>query len=205
MRLFRIPSFIPNILKNRIWRIKNTENKVYLTFDDGPSPELTPFILETLEKSNIKATFFCVGENVAKYPELFQRIKNEGHQIGNHSYNHKSYTKISKKEYLDSIEKANELIQSEFYRPPYGRISLNLARIISKKYKLVMWSWISYDFDENVSIEKIIKKADKQIKSGEVLVLHDNPKITEKQKELLPKLIELLKSKGFSFVEIGKE
>ncbi len=203
MRLFRIPKIVPFFLNKRIWSKTNSENTIYLTFDDGPHPEITPFILEILAKFKIKATFFCVGENVQKYPEIFQQIKSEGHQIGNHSFNHKSYTKISKTAYLESIEKANELIQSEFYRPPYGRMSLNLARIISKKYTIVMWTWISYDFDDEMSIPQILAKADKQVKSGDILVLHDNPKISEKQKELLPKLLTLLKEKGFNFDKLS--
>lgn len=176
-----------------------SKNSIYLTFDDGPNPEITPFVLDELHKRNLKATFFCVGENVLKYPEIFARIKSEGHQVGNHTYQHENANKVTAENYLNSIEKAETLIQTRIFRPPYGRLSPRLARKISEKYKIIMWTWLSYDFDNEVSVQEILSKAEKQIKEGDILVLHDNAKIAEKQMELLPSLLDLLISKKVQF------
>jgi peptidoglycan/xylan/chitin deacetylase (PgdA/CDA1 family) len=176
-----------------------SKNTIYLTFDDGPNPEITPFVLDELHKRNLKATFFCVGENVLKYPEIFERIQLEGHQVGNHSFKHENANKVTAENYLNSIQKADALIQSNIFRPPYGRLSPRLAREISKKYKIIMWTWLSYDYDKEVSVQEILAKAEKQIKGGDILVLHDNAKIAEKQKELLPQFLDMLQQKACKF------
>jgi peptidoglycan/xylan/chitin deacetylase (PgdA/CDA1 family) len=198
MRLFKVPKYAKFIYSKRVWGLSHSNNTIFLTFDDGPHPDITPFVLDTLKTENVKATFFCVGENVVKHPEIFERIKAEGHQIGNHSFKHENANKVNDSIYLDSIFQADKVIRSELFRPPYGRLSPKLARIISKDYKIIMWTWLSYDYDAAVSVDEILKKAS-LIKSGDVLVLHDNPKIVEKQKILLPKLIRLLKAKNFNF------
>lgn len=198
MRLFKIPKIAKYIYHKRIWGFSVSDKSVYLTFDDGPNPEITPFILNLLYEQKIKATFFCVGENVLNFPEIFERIKNEGHQIGNHTFKHENALKVSSKNYLFSIEKANKLIKSKLFRPPYGRLSPKLAHRIAKRYTIIMWTWLSYDYDQEVSISEILQKA-KKIKSGDILVLHDNKKIAEKQKILLPQLLKYLKDQGYEF------
>jgi peptidoglycan/xylan/chitin deacetylase (PgdA/CDA1 family) len=198
IRFFRTPYFFKLILVRRIWGFSSSKNSVYLTFDDGPHPEITPWILNLLQKENIKATFFCVGDNVKKYPEILNQILSEGHRIGNHSMYHKNAFKTTKDDYLDSINLAEKYISSNLYRPPYGRLPYIWEAEILKKFKLVMWTWLSYDYDDKVSVNRILKKA-KKIKSGDILVLHDNPKIKERQKILLPSLILLLKKKSFKF------
>lgn len=195
MRLHKVPKLASVFYSKRIWGFSLNKNAVYLTFDDGPHPEITPFVLDELKKRNIRATFFCVGNNVKQYPELFQRIKEEGHQIGNHTMRHENASKTNAENYFKSIEEANSLIQSDLFRPPYGRLSPRLAKEISKKYKIIMWSWLSYDFDPKICVTRILWKANKQIKAGDILVLHDNPKIIEKQKELLPKLLDVIQRK----------
>ena len=199
MKLFKVPQFIKWIYPKRIWGISISEPTVYLTFDDGPIPEITPWILDFLKSKNIKATFFCVAENVLKYPEIYQRIIREGHKVGNHSYNHNNGSKTPFKAYIESFEKAKDIIDSNLYRPPYGRLTGKQEKYISKSHKIIMWSWLSYDFDNSVSIEKIITKANREIKSGTILVLHDNIKIVERTKVLLPQITELLVFKGFKF------
>jgi peptidoglycan/xylan/chitin deacetylase (PgdA/CDA1 family) len=201
MRLFKVPKFAKYFYKKRIWGFSVNTDSIFLTFDDGPHPAITPFVLDFLKEKNIKANFFCVGENVSLYPEIFQRILAEGHQVGNHTFRHENSKKVSENVYLNSISKANDLIKSKLFRPPYGVLNSKLAQIISKEYRIVMWSWSSYDFDENVSLNKILKSA-KKIKAGDILVLHDNPKFSAKLKMLLPDLIAYLVSQKFDFKRI---
>ena len=196
--VFKTPYLIKKILFKRLWGFSNSLNKVYLTFDDGPHPDITPWILDLLSNENIKATFFCVGENVRKYPAIYDRILKDGHAVGNHTMYHNNARNTQKKEYFDSIKKASTYIESNLFRPPYGRLPITWENELLKKYKIVMWSWLSYDFDMNQSISKILKKA-KKINSGDILVLHDNPKILEKQKELLPELIRFIKERKITF------
>jgi peptidoglycan/xylan/chitin deacetylase (PgdA/CDA1 family) len=196
--VFKTPYLIKKILFKRLWGFSNSLNKVYLTFDDGPHPDITPWILDLLSNENIKATFFCVGENVRKYPAIYDRILKDGHAVGNHTMYHNNARNTQKKEYFDSIKKASTYIESNLFRPPYGRLPITWENELLKKYKIVMWSWLSYDFDMNQSISKILKKA-KKINSGDILVLHDNPKILEKQKKLLPELIRFIKERKITF------
>ncbi len=202
MRLFKVPKFAKLVYAKRVWGFSTFKREVFLTFDDGPNPEITPFILDLLQKEQIKACFFCVGENVQKFPEIIERILSEGHQIGNHTFKHENANKVDSKTYLESIAKTDSLLQTNLFRPPYGRLSPKLARMIAKKYKIIMWTWLSYDYDASVSVEEIMKQA-KKIEAGHILVLHDNAKIAEKQKELLPKLIQFLKEENFSFGQIS--
>jgi peptidoglycan/xylan/chitin deacetylase (PgdA/CDA1 family) len=171
---------------------------VYLTFDDGPSSNLTRWILQFLSEKGIRATFFCIGENVRKYPDVLEEIRASGHGIGNHSMNHEKGSRAGKSVYLNSIEETDRLVRSNLFRPPYGRLPGFLSRIVRKKHKIVMWSWLSYDYDKKVPINTIIEKANR-ISPGDILVLHDNPIIEDRLKELLPKLIDLLMNKGYKF------
>jgi peptidoglycan/xylan/chitin deacetylase (PgdA/CDA1 family) len=202
MKLFKTPRFFRWIFPNKTWGFSRLENCVYLSFDDGPIPEVTTWVLDLLKEQNIEATFFCVGENVKKYPEIYARICAEGHAIGNHSMNHIKGINTSPKEYIRSIEAAGELIQSNLLRPPYGRISFRQTHLLKKKYSIIMWSWLSYDFDFNVPIKKILENAKKQIHSGDILVLHDNLKTFERLQVLLPEIIEIVKDKGLTFKKI---
>lgn len=201
IRFFKTPHLIKKFFFRRLWGFSISKKSIYLTFDDGPHPEITPWILDYLTQEKIQATFFCVGDNVRKYPEIYARIIKDGHAVGNHTMYHNKARTSLKKEYFDSINKASDFIETTLFRPPYGRLPITWENAISKKYKIVMWSWLSYDFDKNISVETILKKA-KKIKSGDILVLHDNPKISEKQKELLPQLIKELKLAHFTFETI---
>lgn len=199
MKLFKTPRIIRKYFFRRTWGFSMHTNEVFLTFDDGPHPDITPFVLDELNKHQITACFFCVGDNVRKYPELFDRIRNEGHQVGNHTMFHNNAIKTKEKVYFESIHTAQELIQSTYFRPPYGRLQPSRSRRIAKEYKIIMWSWLSYDFDLSISIKDILQNAEKNIQRGDILVLHDNPKIKERQKELLPQLIQLIKDKNLIF------
>ena len=202
MKIFKTPRFFKWIFPRRTWGFSRSIDQVYLTFDDGPNPEITHWILDYLKEKNIKATFFCVGSNIKRYPELFQRIKAEGHSVGNHTMNHDKGTKVPFKEYKSSISETKILIGNNLFRPPYGRINAWKSYQLSKEYQLIMWSWLSYDFDPSIPISTILKKAKNQIKAGDILVLHDNPKVTDRVKELLPKLIEIIEQKGLKFEKI---
>jgi len=175
--------------KSLLWRMPNAKKEIYLTFDDGPTPELTPRILEILKAHNAKATFFCVGENVKRYPELFQQIQDDGHGIGNHSYNHLNAWETDREIYLDNVEKAAELIPSKLFRPPYGKITPKLIERLKKKYQLVMWTVVSGDFDEDTNPNQCFENATLKTEPGDILVFHDNIKAITNVLEALPKTL----------------
>ena len=199
MYLFKTPPIVKKLFFKRKWGFPLNKTSVYLTFDDGPHPAITPWVLDELMLHGIKACFFCVGENVARYPELFKRILDEGHQVGNHTMHHNNALKTKKRNYFASIEDANQLIPSKFFRPPYGRLQVSREKEILKNFMIVMWSWLSYDFDQKVSISTILENAKRNIHGGEIVVFHDNPKIEKRQKELLPQFIALIQQKKLEF------
>jgi peptidoglycan/xylan/chitin deacetylase (PgdA/CDA1 family) len=199
MKFFKTPFFLPWFFPKREWGFSLNEPFVYLTFDDGPNPTITPWVLDELKKDDIKATFFCVGDNVRKYPEIYKRILDEGHRVGNHTMYHSNSSKTNYKDYLKSYQQAEEYIESKLFRPPYGRLTYFKQKEILKTKKIIMWSWLSYDFDVNVSVGKILEKARKQIQKGDILVLHDNEKVTERVKMLLPQIISVIQEKGLGF------
>jgi peptidoglycan/xylan/chitin deacetylase (PgdA/CDA1 family) len=200
MKNFRIPFFVPWIFPRRIWKMKS-KNAVYLTFDDGPQEGLTDWILDFLEERNIQATFFCVGENVKNQPVLFSKILSKGHRVGNHTMKHEKGTRTHRSNYLKSVKNAGEYIESDLFRPPYGRLPLWKTTEIRKNYRIVMWSWLSYDYDNTVSIDNILANA-KSIKGGDILVFHDNLKSHDRLKVLLPKVVDVITEKGLHFQSI---
>jgi peptidoglycan/xylan/chitin deacetylase (PgdA/CDA1 family) len=174
MRLFRSPYIARFVFRNGIWKGRD-KRAIYLTFDDGPHPVVTPYVLDVLKNNNIKATFFCVGNNVEKYPEVYRQILEEGHQVGNHTMFHENGTKTPRKAYTDSVEKAATVIESELFRPPYGKLTPFQFKYIfsSLKKKVVFWTWLAYDFDSKLTGKEIIKKAEK-IKAQIELLEHLN-------------------------------
>ena len=200
MHILRTPHFFRWLFPKRMWGFSCPEKKIFLTFDDGPLPEVTEWVLDFLDKEKLQATFFCLGKHVVAHPSIFERIKSYGHATGNHTFAHEHGLKVSKDTYLNSIEKANEHIQSTLFRPPYGRMPRSYDRHLNN-YSIVMWTWLSYDFDPSVSVEKIMKSA-RDIRNGDILVFHDNEKSFERLKILLPQVVSMLKEKGFSFETI---
>jgi peptidoglycan/xylan/chitin deacetylase (PgdA/CDA1 family) len=186
----------PNLLKKiypkgLVWDIKS-EDAIYLTFDDGPHPEATPFVLSELEKYKALATFFCIGKNVLAYPKIYQKIIEKGHKIGNHTYSHLNGWHVNNETYLEDILKAQKLIQSNLFRPPYGRIKKNQAKCIQNLgYQIILWDVLSGDFDEKISPEKCWENIKKNIKPGCIIVFHDSSKAFERMKYALPKTLEL--------------
>jgi len=194
------PLFIlPYLYSNAVWRLKEEKNNIFLTFDDGPIPEITPWILDCLKEKNVKACFFCVADNVRKHPEIFQRILDEGHQVGNHTYNHLKGWRTDDAIYLENIEKADQLISSHLFRPPYGRIKKSQLRAVSKKYKVIMWDVLTGDYDNRISPEQCLKNAVNYTRRGSIIVFHDNIKAIENVQYALPRTIDQLQSKGFNF------
>ncbi len=201
MYLVKTPLFAQWLFKKLVWRIVNTE-KVFLTFDDGPVPEATPWVLDVLKDEGIKATFFCVGENVVKHPDIYQRIINEGHSIGNHTFNHLNAWKTDSETYLSNIDKASEIIETKLFRPPYGKLSPSLSKKLEEDYDIIMWDVLSGDFDSNISAEKCLNNVTKNAKEGSIIVFHDSIKAIDKLKYVLPEVIRLFKEKGLQFDKI---
>lgn len=175
--------------KSLIWRIPNAKAEIFLTFDDGPTPELTPSILEILKFHGAKATFFCVGENVLRYPELFNQILNEGHGVGNHTFNHLNAWETDRDVYVKNVDKATKLIPSKLFRPPYGKITPKLIKRLKANHSLFMWTVLSGDFDADVNPEQCFKNATAKVKVGDILVFHDNVKAKKNVLEALPKTL----------------
>ncbi len=196
--MHRSPRLLHKVFPARIWGISVSDKSLFLTFDDGPNPKITPWVLDFLKEQQICATFFCVGENVEKYPELYQRILDEGHRTGNHTMKHLNGMKTEKNRYLQSISDAEKIVRSNLFRPPYGRLNKRMDKRLSEKFKIIMWTWLSKDYDRTIPVEKIIDASNK-IKVGDILVFHDNEKTQDRLKEVLPPIILRLKSEGYLF------
>ncbi len=199
MFLPKSPQIIKALYAQLIWDIPNTENKIYLTFDDGPIPEVTEWTLDILKQYGVKATFFCLGCNVEKHPKIYQRILDEGHAVGNHSFSHPSGWKTENEDYFVDIEKSSKCVNSKLFRPPYGRITKAQAKHLNAAYSIIMWDVLSGDFDEKTTPEKCLNNVLKHTKSGSIIVFHDSLKAKQNLTYALPKSIEELKSKGFVF------
>lgn len=195
-----------------IWDIPNCENKVFLTFDDGPTPEITEWVLEQLKLYNAKATFFCIGQNIEKYPKIFDRLISEGHAIGNHTFNHLKGWNTSNDNYIENIKKCSVYSSSysmiennlELFRPPYGKIKNSQAKALRKLgYKIIMWDVISMDYDQGISSEQCLSNVLNNIAEGSIVVFHDSVKAKEHLKFVLPKTLAYLKEKGLHCEAIG--
>jgi len=190
MYIPKTPILAKKIFPKLTWDNINEDKAVYLTFDDGPTPAITTWVLDELKKYNAKATFFCLGKNVKLYPELYQRIKNEEHSIGNHTNNHLNAWKTNKTEYLKNIEKCANVFQSNLFRPPYGKLKLGLRRKILKNYKIIMWDIMTYDFDKTVSPQQCIENVCNHVKPGSIIVMHDSVKAEKNLKGSLPSILK---------------
>ncbi len=187
------------IYPKALWRMDTTEHSVYLTFDDGPIPETTPFILDTLKEFDVKATFFMVGENVKRHPELYQRIIDEGHQIGNHTYNHMGCLRHMTRTYLHNTEKANELINSHLFRPPHGWMWLAAYEILRRRYTIVMWDLVTRDYSHLLNAFDVLRNVVLYARNGSIITFHDSLKSIEKLRYALPASLRYLKDQGYEF------
>ena len=196
--------FVKRIFPNYIWDIPNYENKVFLTFDDGPTPEITEWTLEQLKKYDAKATFFCIGNNIEKHQVIFQKIIQDNHSVGNHTFNHLKGWKTSDKKYIENVALCQSQISNpksqipNLFRPPYGKIKLSQSKILRKfGYNIIMWDVLSYDFDQTISAEKCLDNVLKNVMSGSIIVFHDSVKAEQNLRYVLPKTLAFLKEKGF--------
>ena len=196
---FKTPYVAKLVYPSLVWDMPSAGNKIYITFDDGPHPEVTVEVLKMLDDYNAKATFFCVGENVNKHTETFSLIKQKGHSVGNHSYNHLNGWKTPNRNYYQNIEKASKLIDSNLFRPPYGRISPSQIKHLKKTYNIIMWSALSYDFDARVSKEKCLELSIKNSVAGSIVVFHDSVKAKEKMLFALEGFLKYFSKRGFEF------
>ena len=181
------------------WRINNSEKCVYLTFDDGPIPEMTPWVLDLLDKYDIKATFFCVGDNVRKYPDVYQQILDKGHSVGNHTFHHKQGVSSRTKDYLLNIELAARYIDSKLFRPPHGHMRFRQLLKLRKDYKIIMWDLVTRDYSWRLNAEQVFERVKKYTRNGSIIVFHDSIKAEPRIKEALPKSIEWLLDQGYTF------
>lgn len=206
--------FVKKLFGSYVWDIPNTENKIYLTFDDGPTPKITEWVLQELEKYNAKATFFCIGNNIEKHPEIFEKVISKGHSIGNHTFNHLNGWKTSTEEYLENCiqwlavsgHSPNCQLKSakcQLFRPPYGKIKTSQAKKMRQLgYKIIMWDVLSADFDASISKEKCLENATKSVKSGSIIVFHDSLKAFPNLEYTLPKALKYFKENGFDLEAI---
>ena len=219
----KTPIIIQKYFDNYTWKIATDKKEIYLTFDDGPIPEITTWVLQTLAKFNAKATFFCIGDNISKYPDIFKEIINQNHAIGNHTFNHLQGWKTNTYEYLQNIEKTKNLIKrlkiedqrpktdvkppsnnkqlaTNLFRPPYGKISSKQSKtLINKGYEIIMWDVLSGDFDQNLNKESCLQNVTKNVNNGSIIVFHDSEKAFKNLEYTLPKTLEYFTKKGYIF------
>jgi len=195
----QFPDILRPFLGKLLWRKNSSQKVIYITFDDGPVPEVTPLVLDLLDEYNLKATFFCVGENVEKYPEIYNEVLKRGHKTGNHTYNHLKGVTVSTDDYVANVKKAAESIESRLFRPPYGRINYKQKKALRGDYEIVMWDLITQDYNKNLSPETILHSIKRYTRNGSLVVFHDSIKAERNMLTVLPMAIEYWNSKGYRF------
>lgn len=211
MYLVKTPWLVKKLYPTYTWQIPTKEKVLYLTFDDGPHETATPFVLDELKKYNAKATFFCIGKNVVNHPAIYRRIKEEGHAVGNHTYNHLNGWKTDDTVYINDIIEAADVIDSRLFRPPYGKIKKFQAKILQRKdsplhqlFSIMMWDVLSGDFDVNISPQKCLSNVTDHAEGGSLIVFHDSTKAWSRMSYALPKVLTHFAGKGFSFAALER-
>ncbi|MGZ3874004.1 MAG: polysaccharide deacetylase family protein [Mucilaginibacter sp.] len=202
MYLIKTPWLLKKLYPGLIWDVDSNSRCIYLTFDDGPIPIVTPFVLNILKQYNAKATFFCIGDNVNKYPDIFAQVKNEGHAIGNHTYNHLRGWDTDDKIYLDNFIQADKILDTDLFRPPHGRIKRSQVKLLKTAkpgIKMIMWNVVSGDFDLNITPEECLDNVLKNTSAGDVVLFHDSLKAKERMEYALPRAMELWSRAGYGF------
>lgn len=187
------------IFRDLTWHFTGKDNELFLTFDDGPTPEITPWVLSTLKDFNARATFFCLGKSVQKYPKLYNQILNEGHSVGNHGYTHIKGWRTSNKKYINSVRKAAQVIDSNLFRPPFGRILPKQIEQLKQDFKIIMWDVLTRDYNSKLDKEKCLKNGLDFTESGSIIVFHDTLKAERNLKYVLPKVLKHFSEQGFVF------
>jgi peptidoglycan/xylan/chitin deacetylase (PgdA/CDA1 family) len=194
-----VPDWFSNLFSNYYWHGDREHKRVYLTFDDGPTPEATEFVLHELAKHQFEATFFCIGDQVAKNPEIYDLIQEKGHRVGNHTFHHLNAWTASKDKYLNDVDECSELISSNLFRPPYGRITGKVARDLKEKgYKIILWDVLSGDFDPSRTSDSCLNALKKNTNNGSIIVFHDSEKSFQQLQKILPPYLEFLKQNGWT-------
>jgi len=206
MYLIKTPRFIQNLFPNFIWNIPEVEKVIYLTFDDGPIPQVTPWVLRELEKYDAKASFFCVGENATKYPDVLQQVRDAGHTVGSHTHNHlNGWTTNDNMNYYRNVRQCAELLDTDLFRPPYGRLKPKQAQFLQRHYHIVMWDVLSGDFDPKITPENCLKNVLSNTRKGSIVVFHDSIKAKENLFYILPRMLEHFHQQGYVFKNISPE
>ena len=205
MLIVRPPSLLTRALHRMTWDLQGDQREVYLTFDDGPTPVITPWVLDRLDEAGAKATFFCLGRNVDKYPDLYNLILAAGHSVGNHSYSHLKGFRSSIRRYMDDIHLAGNLIDSKLFRPPYGRIFPGQVNAVLQQYDIIMWNVLSIDYNSSLTGERVLQNVTKNVKPGSIIVFHDSDKASDNLSYALPRTLEFLQESGFTMKAIPSE
>ncbi|KAA6315277.1 Peptidoglycan-N-acetylglucosamine deacetylase [termite gut metagenome] len=193
------PQIIRALYPKAIWQMNTAEKAVYLTFDDGPIPQITPWVLELLDKYDVKATFFMVGDNVHKYPDTYRMVVEGGHRIGNHTYNHVRGFEYLSEGYLANVEKASELLETDLFRPPHGQMRWGQYFRLKGCYKIVMWDLVTRDYSNKLNGKQVFQKVRKYIRKGSIITFHDSLRAEKNMKYALPRSIEWIKEQGYEF------
>ncbi len=199
MYLTKTPKVIQNMFPGFTWKVNVDEPVMYLTFDDGPVPEITDWVLDELAKHDAKASFFCVGLNVKKHPALFERIKAEGHAIGNHTYQHLNGWDSENIPYFHDVRHCANLVKSELFRPPYGKLKPKQVQFLQRHYQIIMWDVLSGDFDQTLDKEKCFMNVVNNATQGSIIVFHDSYKAEQNLKYTLPKVLKYFSNLGYRF------
>ncbi|MFO7370381.1 MAG: polysaccharide deacetylase family protein [Bacteroidales bacterium] len=202
MNLVKIPRILKKIFPEITWDIRGSKPALYLTFDDGPTPDITSRVLSELDRFQAKATFFCIGRNVERHPDIYRQVVDKGHAVGNHTYSHLKGWYTANKEYYDDISLAARFIHSSLYRPAYGMITPVQLKYLRQQYQVVLWDVMSYDFDFNTSPEQCLSNVIRYARPGSVVVFHDSVKASEKTLYALPRVLEHFAEKGWGFKAI---
>ena len=196
---YRVPDILRFVYPKAVWRYTPNERCIYLTFDDGCVPEVTPKVLEILERERVKATFFCVGDNVARNPNLFQELRHRGHQVGNHTMNHIQGMSTPPEKYVRNVLNAHDLIQSQLFRPPHGHMLPGQANLLKKDFSIIMWDVVTRDYSNKLTGEQVFGNVKRYARNGSIIVFHDSIKAERNLHYALPRTINWLRENGFIF------
>lgn len=211
----KTPGFVKSLFPKFVWNVNTQKKELYLTFDDGPTPEITDWVLQTLKEYDAKATFFCIGKNIESHPDIFKSILKQGHSVGNHTFNHLKGWKTKTKDYINDVERNQDLINSKIenhhssfknlFRPPYGKFKSKQSYKLQKLgYKIILWDVLSYDWDKSVNKEACLKNIIPAATEGSIIVFHDSIKASRNLKYSLPKVLEFYTKKGYAFKALTK-